>query len=80
MSGAWQEILLRHFSLSLLDFGVRGFTDDVAFSNYPVFKEPATLYVLKTMPDGNALVLTSSKERAGVPSVKKRFPVPNRTG
>ena len=26
------------------------------------------------MPDGNAFVLTSSNERAGVPSAKKRFP------
>src|SRR5947208_3833896 len=32
------------------------------------------------MPDGNACVLTSSNERGGVPSAKKRFPVPNRTG
>ena len=49
-------------------------------SNYPVFKGPATLYVLKMMPDGNAFVLTSSNERGGVPAAKKRFPVPNRTG
>ena len=49
-------------------------------SNYPVFKGPATLYVLKMIPDGNACVLTSSNERGGVPSAKKRFPVPNRTG
>jgi hypothetical protein len=27
------------------------------------------------MPDGIAFVLTSSNERAGVPSAKKRFPV-----
>jgi len=32
------------------------------------------------MPEGIAFVLTSSNERAGVPSAKKRFPVPNRTG
>jgi len=32
------------------------------------------------MPDGMAFVLTSSNERAGVPSAKKRFPVPNRAG
>ena len=30
------------------------------------------------MPDGIAFVLTSSNERGGVPSAKKRFPVPNR--
>lgn len=53
---------------------------DVASSNYPVFKGPAALYVLKMMPDGNACVLTSSNARAGVPSAKRRFPVPNRTG
>jgi hypothetical protein len=47
---------------------------------YTVFKGPATLYVLKMMPDGNALVLESSNERGGVPSEKKRFPVPSRTG
>jgi hypothetical protein len=49
-------------------------------SGYPDFKGPATLYVLRMMPDGNAFVLTSSNERGGVPSAKKRFPVPNRTG
>ena len=32
------------------------------------------------MPDGIAFVLTSSNERGGVPSAKKRFPVPKRTG
>ena len=32
------------------------------------------------LPDGKALVLTSSNERGGVPSAKKRFPVPSRTG
>jgi len=58
----------------------QGCTDDVASSNYPVFKGPATLYLLRMMPDGIAFVLTSSNERAGVPSAKKRFPVPNRTG
>jgi hypothetical protein len=36
--------------------------------------------VLKMMPDGIAFVLTSSNERDGVPSAKKRFPMPNRTG
>ena len=49
-------------------------------SNYPVFKGPGTLYIVKMMPDGNDFVLTSSNERGGVPSAKKRFPVPNRTG
>ena len=57
-----------------------GFTDDVASSNYPVFKGPATLYTLRITPDGVACVLTSSNARAGVPSATKRFPVPNRTG
>ncbi len=51
-----------------------------ASSNYSVFKVPATLYVQKMMPDGIAFVLTSSNERGGVPSAKKRFPVPNMTG
>ena len=51
-----------------------------ASSNYPVFKGPATLYVLKMTPDGIAFVLTSSNVRGGVPSAKKRFPAPNRTG
>ena len=32
----------RHLSC-LLDYGVPVFTDDVALSNYPVFKGPATL-------------------------------------
>src|SRR5437667_428753 len=32
------------------------------------------------MPDGIAFVLTSSNERGGVPSAKKRFPVPSRSG
>ena len=54
--------------------------DDVASSNYPVFKGPATLYALRMTPDGIAFVLTNSNERGGVPSAKKRFPVPNRTG
>ena len=49
-------------------------------SSYPAFKGPATLYVVKMMPEGNAFVLMSSNERAGVPSAKKRFPVPNSTG
>src|SRR5229473_8057343 len=39
-----------------------------------------TLYVLRRTPDGVAIVLTSSNACAGVPSAKKRFPVPNRTG
>jgi hypothetical protein len=52
----------------------------IASSNYPVFKGPIALYTLRMMPDGIAFVLTSSNERAGVPSAKNRFPVPNRTG
>jgi hypothetical protein len=51
-----------------------------ASSNYAVFKGPATLYAQKTMPDGIAFVLISSKERGGVPSAKRHFPVPNSTG
>jgi uncharacterized UPF0146 family protein len=62
------------------DKGVPVFADDIASSNYPVFKGPATLYVLRMMPDGIAFVLTSSNEHGAVPSAKKRFPVPNRTG
>ena len=53
--------------------------DSIA-KRYPVFKGPATLYVVKMMPDGNDFVLTSSNERGGVPSAKKRFPVPSSTG
>jgi hypothetical protein len=52
----------------------------LAAKNYPIFNGPATLEVLRMMPDGIAFVLTSSNERGGVPSAKKRFPVPNRTG
>ena len=52
----------------------------VASSNYPVFKGPVTSYTLRMMPDGIAFVLTSSNERAGVPSAKNRFPVPNKAG
>src|SRR5215213_10760880 len=47
---------------------------------HPAFKGPMTLYELRRTPDGVAVVLTSSNARAGVPSAKKRFPVPNRTG
>ena len=36
------SIALAHLSC-LLDYGVPVFTDDVASSNYPVFKGPATL-------------------------------------
>ena len=57
-----------------------GITDDVAASNYPVFKGLATLYMLRMTPDGIAFALTSSNDRGGVPSAKMRFPVPNRTG
>jgi hypothetical protein len=32
------------------------------------------------MPVGIAFVLMSSNERGDVPSLKKRFPVPNKTG
>ena len=64
----------------LRDGGIPVFTDHVASSNYPAFKGPATLYALRMTPDGMAFVLTSSNERAGVPSAKKRFPVPNRAG
>ena len=53
---------------------------DILLVRYAVFKGPATLYVLRMTPDGVACVLTSSNERAGVPSAKKRFPVPNKTG
>src|ERR1043166_8390440 len=48
--------------------------------NYPAFKGPMTLYVLRRTPDGVACVLTSSNSCAGVPSAKKRFPDPKRTG
>ena len=51
-----------------------------ASSNYAAFNGPATLYVLRTMPVGIACELTSSNARAGVPSAKKRFPVPSRAG
>jgi hypothetical protein len=33
----------KHLEDSLLDYGDPVFTDDVASSNYPVFKGPATL-------------------------------------
>ena len=49
-------------------------------SGHPVFKGPATLYVLRMTAAGAACVLTSTNERAGVPSAKMRLPVPNRTG
>ncbi len=32
------------------------------------------------MPVGVVLVLSSSKDRGAVPSAKKRFPMPNKTG
>src|SRR5579864_7098967 len=33
-----------------------------------------------TMPDGKACVLSSANARGGVPSAKRRFPLPSRTG
>src|SRR5437016_12744319 len=33
-----------------------------------------------TMPDGKACVLSSANEGGGVPSAKRRFPLPSRTG
>jgi hypothetical protein len=43
-------------------------------SNYPVFKGPATLYVLRILPDGIAVVLTSSNSGARVRSAKEALP------
>src|SRR6202158_4600199 len=40
----------------------------------PVRKGPLGLYMLMMTPDARAFVLTSSNERGGVPSAKKRFP------
>ncbi len=70
----------RPFTNCARSFGGAGANADGASSNYPVFKGLATLYVLKMTPDVVACVLTSSNARAGVPSAKKRFPVPNNTG
>jgi hypothetical protein len=53
---------------------------DASASNYPVFKGPATLYVLKTMPDGMAFVLTRASSRGSTLSEKKRLPRPSKTG
>ena len=44
------------------------------------FKGPAALYAFITMPEDKAFVLASSNARGGVPSVKTRFPFPNRIG
>jgi|GEM_PF-3206217 len=63
-----------------LQNGVPVFTAALASSNYLAFKAPVPLYVLKMMPDGNACVLMSWNACAGIPSAKKRFPVPNSTG
>ena len=71
------EIVERQAYLScLLDYGVPVFTDDVASSNYPVFRGPATLYALRMTPDGVAVVLTSSNARAGFPPQRSASPCP----
>src|SRR5947208_1557800 len=49
-------------------------------SDYPVFKGPATLYALRTMPDENACVLTRASSRGSTLSEKKRLPRPARVG
>ena len=71
---------LRFVATMRLPHGAPLFAKEVVSSNYPAFKAPTTLYVLKMMPDGNAFVLMSSNVCGGVPSAKKRFPVPNSTG
>ena len=53
---------------------------DKVISYALLFKAPAVLYVLRMIPDGIALVLTSSNVRGGVPSANRRLPVPNKTG
>ena len=52
----------------------------VGMSNYAVFKGPATLYVLRMMPDGKLLVLTRASSRGPTLSEKKRLPRPSKTG
>ncbi len=57
-----------------------GAWDNVVMSSYPAFKGPAILYVLRIMPEGRTFVPANSSEQGGVPSAKKRFPMPSRTG
>ena len=68
------------FHTASIAFGTFFIHHGVASLNYPAFSGPATLYVFSMTPVGVAVVLTSSKARAGVPSRRKRFPVPSRTG